>query len=72
MQGSTRKGTTVRLSAAQRGILEQALRANWFNVSAVRDEVACLEMWRTGLLRMNGEPSYQITLMGVEALRSGA
>ena len=34
------------------------------------DEPAFIEMWRNGLLRMNGEAGYQLSRLGVAALQA--
>ena len=57
------------LSATQRAILERAIEERSVASATPEEEVACTQLWRSGLLRMNGEPGYQISRLGVEALK---
>ena len=60
------------LSAQQHDILERAVLADRLRTSDLDDETTCTEMWRAGFLRVNGEPGYQVTLLGIEVLRRDA
>ena len=57
------------LSPMQRDILERAIDGRYVASTTPEEEIECTQLWRSGLLRVNGEPGYQISRLGVEALR---
>jgi len=59
------------LSGHQRNVLRQAAAAGWLEQPSGQDENIYVEMWRAGLLRMNGGPGYQISRLGIESLERG-
>jgi hypothetical protein len=68
MPTTSRKARHFPINRSQLDILRRAASGQRFQASGRADEAACLEMWRTGLLRMNGEADYQISRLGMAAL----
>ena len=56
------------LCGRQRQVLEHAALTGWVAQPPSEDEQVMVEMWRSGLLRVNGGPGYQISRLGIETL----
>jgi hypothetical protein len=58
------------ISAAQLDVLRHAARGLRLPGDGSADEAACLALWRAGLLRVNGESGFQLSQLGLAALRA--
>jgi len=61
-------GKGLGLPEDQRQVLKKAVAADWLEEPASSERAVYVELWRAGLLRMNGGPGYQITRLGRESL----
>jgi hypothetical protein len=58
------------ISAAQLELLRQAARGRRLQADGSGDEAACLALWRAGLLRVNGEAGFELSQLGLVAVRA--
>ena len=58
------------IGAAQLDVLREAARGRRLPGDGWADEAACLALWRAGLLRVNGESGFQLSQLGLAALRA--
>ena len=60
------------ISRSQLEILNRVAGEDRLDAPACGDDPAVIEMWRNGLLRMNGGSGYQVSRLGMAALRAAA
>jgi hypothetical protein len=60
------------ISPAQLAILAQASQGARLRIDGPDDEAACVALWRAGLLRVNGESGFQLSQLGLAAVRQQA
>ena len=68
---SAQRVRTVRpfsISAVQLDMLRKA-QGQRLQARDSDDEAACLALWRNGLLRVNGEAGFQLSQLGLAAIR---
>ena len=58
------------LSPPQLAILVRAGQGLRPRIEGPDDEAACLALWRAGLLRLNGESSFQLSQLGRAAIQA--
>jgi len=58
------------ISAAQLDLLCQASHGRRLRADGSGDEAACLALWRAGLLRVNGEAGFELSQLGLVAVRA--
>jgi hypothetical protein len=58
------------ISAAQLELLCQAARGRRLQADGSGDEAGCLALWRAGLLRVNGEAGFELSQLGLVAVRA--
>ena len=70
----TTSGTArhFKISRRQLEILSRVAGEERTAVASRGDEPAFIEMWRNGLLRMNGGSGYQVSRLGMAALQAAA
>ena len=69
---SVQRVRTIRpfpISAVQLDMLRKA-EGRQLGARGSDDEAACLALWRTGLLRLNGETGFQLSQLGFAAIRA--
>jgi len=59
-----------KISRRQLEILSRVAGEDRLEAASGGDEPAFLEMWRNGLLRMNGGSGYQVSRLGMAALQA--
>jgi len=59
------------ITPGQFAILVRAAQGTRLRIDGADEEAACLALWRAGLLRVNGETGFQLSALGLAAVRRG-